>query len=189
MRELDQAAGTLDIAKQRPASDKMPASDGKPRGKRTNNSGRSSRPARVASRRKAHRNLRPAPGELVAAGKVKRHDFDEACKLGHRRASKVRSASLAVLRQRRPRPKHGRSLLAGGIGSVASARPRGVLALRYPACAAVARRPHDRAGAAVLGSHSCATGPQQHAAELGPIDVPVEPLDLAPASEQQAAAS
>lgn len=46
MRAIEQAAGTLGMAKERPASEKTPASDSKPRGKRTHNSGTGRRESR-----------------------------------------------------------------------------------------------------------------------------------------------
>jgi transposase len=101
LRKLDELAGTLGIAKKEPeahddagnAADdtKASATDGKPRGKRKNNTGT------------GRRNLRDLPLEeerieipdphlekLVAEGKVKRHGFDETPKLGHKRGGKRR---------------------------------------------------------------------------------------------------
>jgi transposase len=91
MRELEQTAGTLGIGTERPASDKTPACDGKPRGKRTNNSGTGRRDLRALPLEEERIEISdPHLEKLVAEGKVKRHGFDESCKLGHRRASKVR---------------------------------------------------------------------------------------------------
>lgn len=91
MRELDEAAHTVNMAKERPASDKTPARDGKPRGKRTNNSGTGRRDLRELPLQEERIEISdPHLEKLVAEGKVKRHGFDETYKLGHRRASKVR---------------------------------------------------------------------------------------------------
>jgi transposase len=91
LRELEQLAGTLGIASNRPASDDTPASDGKPRGKRTNNRGTGRRDLRELVLEERRVELTdPHLEELVAEGKVQRHGFEETCKLGHQRASKVR---------------------------------------------------------------------------------------------------
>jgi transposase len=103
LRELDELAGALGIAKEAPADqdddskdgrahpDDDKASDGKPRGKRKNNAGT------------GRRNLRDLPLEeerieipdphlekLVEEGKVVRHGFDETPKLAHKRGGKCR---------------------------------------------------------------------------------------------------
>jgi len=103
LRELDELAGTLGIAKEAPDEqdgdgndgkghhDDAEASDGKPRGKRKNNGGA------------GRRNLRDLPLEeerieipdphlekLVEEGKVVRHGFDETPKLAHKRGGKRR---------------------------------------------------------------------------------------------------
>ena len=91
LRELERLAGTLGIAQERPASDDKPASDGKRNGKRTNNRGTGRRDLReLPLEEKRIEIVDPHLESLVANGTVARHGFDETCKLGHRRASKVR---------------------------------------------------------------------------------------------------
>lgn len=91
LRELETLAGTLGIAQERAESDAEPARDGKPRGKRTNNRGTGRRDLRELPLEEKRIELTdPALEALVAEGKVKRHGFNETCKLGHQRATKVR---------------------------------------------------------------------------------------------------
>jgi transposase len=91
VRELDALAGTLGIADERPKSDETPARDGKPRGKRTNNRGTGRRDLRTLPLEEERIEIAdPHLEKLVEEGKVKRHDFEESFKLGHKRATKVR---------------------------------------------------------------------------------------------------
>jgi transposase len=91
LRELERLAGTLGIAQERPASDDRPARDGKRNGRRTNNRGTGRRDLReLPLDEKRIEIVDPHLEALVATGTVVRHGFDETCKLGHRRASKVR---------------------------------------------------------------------------------------------------
>lgn len=92
MRELDALSGTLGMAQdEKPKSDDTPASDGKPRGKRTNNRGTGRRDLRELALEEERIEVPDAHLELlVAEGKIKRHDFEESYKLAHRRATKVR---------------------------------------------------------------------------------------------------
>ena len=91
MRELDALAGTLGMASDRPASDDSPSRDGKRNGKRANNSGTGRRDLRELPLEEERIELSdPLLEALVAEGKVKRHGFEETCKLAHKRATKVR---------------------------------------------------------------------------------------------------
>lgn len=104
LRELDELAGTLGIAKTEPdeqdgtddagkAADdsKADAADGKPRGQRKNNAGTGRRRLRDLPLEEERIEI-PDPHleKLVAQGKVKRHGFDETPKLGHKRGGKRR---------------------------------------------------------------------------------------------------
>jgi transposase len=92
LRQLDEMAGTLGMAKEpeREQSNE-PARDGKPRGKRTGNRGTGRRDLRELALDEVRIEIAdPHLEKFVAEGKVKRHGFEETCKLGHRRASKVR---------------------------------------------------------------------------------------------------
>ena len=101
LRELDELAGTLGIAKTEPdeqdltgdvADDtKAAAADGKPRGKRKNNAGTGRRRLRDLPLEEERIEI-PDPHleKLVAEGKVSRHGFDETPKLGHKRGGKRR---------------------------------------------------------------------------------------------------
>jgi transposase len=101
LRELEELAGTLGIAKTPPdepdgaddaAEDpKADAKDGKPRGKRKNNAGTGRRRLRDLPLEEERIEI-PDPHleRLVAEGKVKRHGFDETAKLGHKRGGKRR---------------------------------------------------------------------------------------------------
>jgi len=105
LRELDELAGTLGLAKEATdeqddaangskadATDaKADAADGKPRGKRKNNAGTGRRRLRDLPLKEERIEI-PDPHleMLVAQGKVKRHGFDETPKLGHKRGGKRR---------------------------------------------------------------------------------------------------
>jgi transposase len=92
LRELDEMAGTLGMAKQ-PERERSaePARDGKPRGNRTENRGTGRRDLRELALEEVRIEITdPNLEKLVVEGKVKRHGFEETCKLAHRRASKVR---------------------------------------------------------------------------------------------------
>lgn len=98
LRELDEMAGTLGMAKEpeREGREK-PARDGKPVGKRTKNRGTGRRDLRELALEEVRIEVPdPLLEKLVAEGKVKRHGFEETCKLGHRRASKVRLVMARV---------------------------------------------------------------------------------------------
>jgi transposase len=91
LRELERLAGTLGIGQEHPASDDKPSRDGKRRGKRTNNHGTGRRDLRELPLEERRVEITdPHLEALVVDGKVKRHGFDETCKLAHQRASKVR---------------------------------------------------------------------------------------------------
>jgi len=92
LRELDALAGTLGIAQhEEPKSDDTPARDGKRRGKRTNNRGTGRRDLRDLPLEEERIEIAdPRLEQLVCAGKVKRHGFEETHKLAHKRATKVR---------------------------------------------------------------------------------------------------
>jgi transposase len=92
LRELDTIAGTLGIAKSdEPKSDERPARDGKPRGKRSGNSGTGRRDLKDLPLEEDRVEIAdPHLEQLVLEGKVIRHGFDDSYKLGHRRATKVR---------------------------------------------------------------------------------------------------
>jgi transposase len=101
LRKLDELAGTLGIANKEPdaqddadeaaADTKAEAADGKPRGKRKNNTGTGRRKLRDLPLEEERIEI-PDPHleKLVAEGKVKRHGFDETPKLGHKRGGKRR---------------------------------------------------------------------------------------------------
>jgi transposase len=92
LRELDELAGTLGIAnEEEPKRNAEPAKDGKPKGKRGNNRGTGRRDLKDLPLPEDRVEIvDPHLEQLVAEGKVVRHGFEESCKLGHRRASRVR---------------------------------------------------------------------------------------------------
>lgn len=96
IRELDALAGTLGMAKDPAASPsnappEKPARDGKPKGERTGNRGTGRRDLRELPLEEDRVEIAdPHLEKLVTEGKVKRHGFEETCKLAHRRASLVR---------------------------------------------------------------------------------------------------
>ena len=92
MRELDAIADTLGMGLGEPKpSDPKPAKDGKLRGKRSANSGTGRRDLRELAMEEVRVEIADDYLEaLVREGKVKRHGFEEAFKLGHKRACKVR---------------------------------------------------------------------------------------------------
>jgi transposase len=92
LRELDAIADTLGMGVGEPKpSDPEPAKDGKPRGKRSGNSGTGRRDLRALALEEDRIEIADDHLEaLVREGKVKRHGFEETFKLGHKRASKVR---------------------------------------------------------------------------------------------------
>ena len=92
LRELDQLAGTLGIAKEPTAEeDDAPASDGKPIGKRKGNRGTGRRHLRSLPLEEERIEIAdPHLEALVAGGKVTRHGFEETCKLAHKRGGKRR---------------------------------------------------------------------------------------------------
>lgn len=91
LRQLDEMAGTLGMAKQPEREESTePARDGKPRGKRGGNRGTGRRDLRELALEEVRIEIAdPHLEKLVAEGTVKRHGFEETCKIGHRRASKV----------------------------------------------------------------------------------------------------
>lgn len=92
LRELDELAGTLGIAKSdEPKSDETPARDGKRKGERTNNRGTGRRDLKSMPLEEVRVEI-PDPHleRLVAEGKVVRHGFEDSYKLGHQRARRVR---------------------------------------------------------------------------------------------------
>jgi transposase len=92
LRELDELAGTLGIAnEEKLKTDKSPAKDGKPKGKRGNNRGTGRRDLKDLPLPEDRVEISdPHLEQLVAEGKVVRHGVEESYKLGHRRASRVR---------------------------------------------------------------------------------------------------
>lgn len=92
LRQLDTLAGTLGIAQTPPmAADEKPASDGKRRGKRTNNRGTGRRDLRSLPIPEERIEISdPHLDKLVEEGKCVRHGFEESVKLAHKRGGKHR---------------------------------------------------------------------------------------------------
>jgi transposase len=92
LRQLDELAGTLGIAKnEETKSDDTPARDGKRRGERANNRGTGRRDLRELALEEERVEISdPHLEQLVAEGKVVRHGFEDSYKLAHKRACRVR---------------------------------------------------------------------------------------------------
>ncbi|MEY4551620.1 MAG: hypothetical protein RL685_7815 [Pseudomonadota bacterium] len=92
LRELDQLAGTLGMAKTPVVvEDDAPASDGKRRGKRKGNRGTGRRDLRALPLEEERIVISdPHLEALVEQGKVVRHGLEETCKLAHKRGGKRR---------------------------------------------------------------------------------------------------
>jgi transposase len=99
LRQLDTMAGTLGIEKRdEAASEDNLARDGKRRGKRAGNRGSGRRQLKdLPLEEERIEILDPHLEELVKAGKVIRHGFEESYKLAHKRATKKR---LVIARAR-----------------------------------------------------------------------------------------
>jgi transposase len=91
MRQLDELAGTLGIAENKPAADDEPARDGKPKGERARGRGTGRRDLRTLPLEEERIEL-PDPHleKLVEEGKIVRHGFEESAKLLFKRGGKRR---------------------------------------------------------------------------------------------------